>query len=151
MQRIPRLVAPALAVVVLAGGSQALGAVPRFHHGLSRAQIMRTARASNRVIVVLKTQQKGRLASASSVKARRAAQARQRRPLIARIAASGGRVTRQYTVLNAFAATVSQNVLKSLAADPGVAAVIPDAVVTPAPAPANFGGGGSGPSPGTGT
>src|SRR3954470_7325896 len=154
MQRVPRLVAPALAVLALAGGTQALGAVPRFHHGLTKAQIMRTARASNRVIVVLKAQQRGRLASASSVKARSAVQARQRRPLIARIAASGGSVTRQYTTLNAFAATVSPSMAKSLAADPNVSTVIPDAMVTPTQDPSHGDGGGGGdqgPSPGTGT
>src|SRR4051812_36547530 len=99
MQRVPRLVVPALAVLALAGGTQALGAVPRFHHGLSKAQVLRAARASHRVIVVLKAQPRGKLASSSAVKARNAAQARQRRPLIARINRSGGSVTRQYTVL----------------------------------------------------
>src|SRR4051794_41983029 len=118
MQRVPRLVAPALAVLALAGGTQALGAVPRFHHGLSKAQVLRTARASSRIIVVLKAQQRGRLASASSVKARSAVQARQRRPLIARIAASGGAVTRQYPPLNAFAAPRPPGLAKSPAADP---------------------------------
>jgi Peptidase inhibitor I9 len=136
MQRIPRLVVPALAALALAGGAQALGGVPRFHRGLSREQILRTARATHRVIVVLKSQQKGRLASASSVRTRRATQARQRRPLIASIDASGSSVTRQFTVLNGFAATVSADLQKRLAADPDVAAVIPDAIVTPVQAPA---------------
>jgi hypothetical protein len=152
MQRVPRLVVPALAVLALAGGTQALGAVPRFHHGLSKAQVLRAARASHRVIVVLKAQPRGKLASASSVKARKAAQARQRRPLIARINRSGGSVTRQYTVLNAFAATVSDNTRKSLAADPAVATVIPDAAIAPAQDPAGFSGNNNPtPSPGTGT
>jgi hypothetical protein len=58
MQRIPRVVVAALAVLALAGAAQALGAVPSFHRGLptfhrglSRAQIMRTARATHRVIL----------------------------------------------------------------------------------------------------
>ena len=139
MHRVLRLVAPVLVVVALAGGAQALGAVPTFHDGLSKAQILRAAKASNRVIVVLKAQQKGQLASASSVKARSAGQRRQRRPLIARIAASGGSLTRQYTTLNAFGATVSSGLQKRLEADPTVAAVIPDAVVTPVQAPATIG------------
>ena len=141
-RRIPRLrlLAFAAGVIALAGGSQALGAGPgfsSFHRGLSRAQVLSTARATNRVIVVLKSQQRGRLASASSVRSRRAVQARQRRPLIAGIRASGSSVTRQFTVLNGFAATVSTSEAKRLAADPGVAAVIPDATIAPAQVPAS--------------
>jgi Subtilase family/Peptidase inhibitor I9 len=147
MKRIPRWVAPAVVVLALAGSAQALGAVPsfhvpRFHRGLSRAQILRTARASHRVIVVLKSQQTGRLDSASSVRTRRAAQALERQSLIAGIDASGSFVTRQFTVLNGFAATVSTNVQERLAADPGVAAVIPDAMVRPIQAPATSGSSG---------
>ncbi len=142
MQRIPRVVVSALAVLALAGAAKALGAVPSFqgglpsfHRGLSRAQIMRTARATHRVIVVLKSQQRGRLASASSVRARRAVQVLQRQSLIAGIAASGSSVTRQFTVINGFAAKVSTAEQKRLATDPKVAAVIPDAIVRPVQAP----------------
>jgi hypothetical protein len=81
------------------------------------------------VIVVLKHQQRGKLASASSVKARAAAQRRQRRPLIARISSAGGKVTRQFTTLNAFAATVSPAQQAQLNQDSSVAAVVPDQVV----------------------
>ena len=101
MQRRLRRVALVLAVLALAGGAQALGAAPRLHRdqrGLSRAQIQRDARATHRVIVVLKSQQRGRLSSAFAVRARRAAEERQRRPLIARLTASGLSVTRQFTV-----------------------------------------------------
>jgi hypothetical protein len=132
-------------VLVLVGGAQALGAVPTFHHGLTRAQIRRTARSTQRVIVVMKTQQRGKLASAASVRSRSATQARQRRPLLAHIAASGGSVRRQFTVLNGFAATVSSSEQKHLAADPSVAAVIPDSTITPLQAPASPGT--SGPAP----
>jgi hypothetical protein len=69
-------------------------------------QIRRDARMS-RMIVLLEHQQRGRPATTSSVHARRSLQARQRRPLLASIARSGGAVTRSYTVLNAFAARVS--------------------------------------------
>jgi hypothetical protein len=65
------------------------------------------------------------------VSTRRAAQARQRRSLIAGITASGSRVTRQYTVLNGFAATVSAAEQARLTDAPGVAAVIPDGLVKP--------------------
>jgi hypothetical protein len=141
MQRARRLVVPLAAVLVLAGAAGAGASAPRFHHAMSKAKILRTARGSQRVIVVLKRQHRGTLASASSVRARRSAQARQRRPLIARITRAGGKVTRQYTTLNAFAATVSSATQSQLASDPAVARVIPDAMVTPpenaAPAPSS--------------
>ena len=134
MHRIPRLVIPAIAVLALAGTAQALGggAAPRFHRGLSRAQILQTARATHHVIVVMKAQQRGRLASPASVRTRRAVQATERRSLMARVGASGVSVTRRYTVLNGFAAIVSADAQKRLAADPAVAAVIPDAAIKPA-------------------
>ena len=139
MRRIPWRLAPALAVLALASGAQA-GALPTFHHqGLTRAQILRTERATHRVIVVLKAQQTGRLASPASVRTRRAVQARQRRPLIAAVTASGSHVTHQFTVLNGFTATVSSAEQEHLAANPGVAAVIPDATIKPAQSPATPG------------
>src|SRR4051794_40427821 len=110
MPRVSRLAVAAVALLLLAGGGQALAKsasrAPRFHHrAMSARQIRRAARAS-RVIVILKRQQRGRLAGAASVKARASAQRAQRRPLLASIARSGGSVTRQFTVLNAFAAQV---------------------------------------------
>jgi hypothetical protein len=135
MQRSLRWVALALGVLALAGGTQALGAMPKFHRGLTRAQIQRAASANHRVIVVMKSQQRGRLASAGSVRTRRAAEARQRQPLIAGLTASGAKVTRQFTVMNGFAATVSAAEQQRLAADPAVGAVIPDATVKPVQVP----------------
>jgi Subtilase family/Peptidase inhibitor I9 len=134
MHRIPRLVIPAIAVLALAGTAQALGggAAPRFQRGLSQAQILQTARATHRVIVVMKSQQKGRLATPAKVRLRRAVQATQRQSLMARVGTSGLAVTRRYTVLNGFAAIVSADAQRRLAADPAVAAVIPDATVKPA-------------------
>jgi hypothetical protein len=46
MQRIPWRLAPALAVLALASGAQ-VGALPTFHQGLTRAQILRTERATH--------------------------------------------------------------------------------------------------------
>src|SRR5262249_8790830 len=79
--------------------------------------------------------QRGRLASPASVKTRRAVQARQRRSLMSRLGASVD-VTRRFTTLNGFAATVSAGMQQRLTADPGVAAVIPDAMVKRVQAPA---------------
>jgi subtilisin family serine protease len=137
-----------LAVLVLAGATQAVAKMPRFHHALATSRVLRDARA-NRVLVVLKTQHGGRLATAASVRARVSLQSRERRALIARVSASGGAITRRYTTLNAFAATVSGSTQATLAADPRVAAVIPDAMVTlPAQTNAPSPGAGSAPSPG---
>jgi hypothetical protein len=122
--------------------------MPRFHHALATSRVLRDARA-NRVLVVLKTQHGGRLATAASVRARVSLQARERHALIARVSASGGAITRRYTTLNAFAATVSGTTQATLAADPRVAAVIPDAMVTlPAQTNALSPGAASTPSPG---
>ena len=69
MSRAPRLVVAALAVLALAGATQAGARMPRFHHALATSHVLRDARA-NRVVVVLKTQHRGRLATAASVRAR---------------------------------------------------------------------------------
>src|SRR3954466_7425180 len=97
MPRFPRLVVLIVAVSALAVAAPAVAKIPTFHRGLSPGKVQR---ASRHVIVVLKHQQRGRLASASSVKARAAAQARQRRPLIARISSAGGAGKRQVTTPN---------------------------------------------------
>ena len=134
MPRVSRLVAAAVALLLLAGGAQAVAKsvdrAPRFQHRAMSAKQIRRAARINRVIVVLKRQQRGRLATTASVKARASAQARQRRPLFASIARSGGAVTRQFTVLNAFAAQVSDAERARLANNPSVASVVADAVVT---------------------
>ena len=134
MLRGSRLVVAAVALLLLAGAAEtvakSVNRAPRFHHrAMSAKQIRRAARA-NRVIVVLKSQQSGRLATVASVRARASAQRAQRRPLIASINRSGGAVTRQFTVLNAFAAQVSSAEKARLASDPSVASVVPDALVT---------------------
>ena len=130
MSRAARLVvAAALAMLALAGAAQAGARMPHFHHALAKSRVLRDARA-NRVVVVLKTQHRGRLATSASVRARASLQARERHALIARISAAGGAVTRRYTTLNAFAATVSPSTRAALASDPGVAAVVPDVMVT---------------------
>jgi hypothetical protein len=152
---MPRGLRVATAVVVLlllAGAAEtvakSVNRAPRFQHrAMSGKQIRRAARA-NRVIVVLKSQQRGRLATVASVRARAATQRAQRRPLIASIMRSGGAVTHQFTVLNAFAAQVSNAEKKRLASDPSVASVVPDALVTesqPDSAGQTASGGSSGP------
>ena len=60
------------------------------------------------------------------MKARAAAEERQRRPIIAQIAPPAAPSRAQYTTLNAFAATVSPDQQTQLQQDPSVAAVVPD-------------------------
>src|SRR4051794_8542404 len=127
MPRFPRFVVLVVALSALAVAAPAVAKIPTFHRGLPPGKVQR---ASRHVIVVLKHQQRGGLATASSVKARAAAQARQRRPLIARISAAGGSVSREFTTFNAFAATVSAAQQAQLAQDPSVAAGVPDQVIT---------------------
>jgi hypothetical protein len=123
----------AVAVLALAGVTEQAGAskMPARQRGMSERQIERVARNAHlRVIVVLKAQHHGKLATAASVKARAAAQRRERAPVIARISGAGGAVTRQYTTLDGFVATVSPATQAALQADPSVAAVIPDSTVS---------------------
>ena len=148
MPRVTRLVVATLAVLALAGATQAGARMPRFHHALAKSRVLRDAQ-TNRVVVVLKTQHRGRLATAASVRARVSLQARERRALIARVSASGGAVTRRFTTLNAFAATISGSTRVALSADPRVAAVVPDAMVT-LPAQANAPTVGAAPTPSPG-
>ena len=154
MPRVSRLAAAVAALFLLAAGAataaKSMRHGPRFHHRAMSAQQIRRAARANRVIVVLKSQQGGRLATAASVKARASAQRAQRRPLIASIARSGGAVTRQFTVLNAFAAQVSSAEKARLTSDPAVAEVVPDALVTE-PQPDSAGQGVGAASPGNPT
>ena len=147
MPRVSRVVGAVLAVLVLAGATQAWAKMPHFRHGLTKAHVLRDVRAS-RVVVVLRTQHRGRLATVASVRARASLQARERRALIARVTNSGDAVTRRYTTLNAFAATVSSGARAALASDPSVAAVIPDAMVTLPTPDASTSAAAAAPSPG---
>ena len=71
MQRVPRLVLPALAVLALAGGSGAGGQCHGSHHGLSKAQILRAAaKAATGSSSCSRHSSSGRLATAASVQAR---------------------------------------------------------------------------------
>ena len=150
MPRAGRLVVAAvLAMLALAGAAQAGARMPHFHHALAKSRVLRDAQA-NRVIVVLKSQHAGG-SPRRRASGRGEPPARERRPLIARVTRSGGAVTRQFTVLNAFAAR-SRRAERGPRSRPAVAAVVPDALVTlPAQAIAQTGGGAAAPSPGNPT
>jgi subtilase family protein/peptidase inhibitor I9 len=126
----------AIGSVVLAGSAVAATSAPRLrgtprHRALSAQRIGHDAKAvSGHVVVIMRNQHRTLLASASSQRARAAIIARERAPLLRQIRRSGGRVTRQFRVLNAFAATVSKAQASRLASNPNVAKVLPDTTVT---------------------
>ncbi len=100
------------------------------HPGLSTAQVERARRrVTSRVIVVLRNQHRRLPANRRHVASRIRAEAADQASLTAEVASTGGRVTRRYRALNAFAATVSKAEASRLAANPAVARVIPDHVI----------------------
>jgi subtilase family protein/peptidase inhibitor I9 len=99
------------------------------HPGLSVAKVKRDSRATSRVIVVLTNQHRRLPATRRRVGSRTRAVAADQAPLTAQVASSGGRVTRRYRTLNAFAATVSTAERARLAANPAVYKVVPDGIV----------------------
>jgi Subtilase family/Peptidase inhibitor I9 len=128
-----RIVAVVMALaLVVAGVAVASGGRspkrPRYR-GLSVAQVRRASHATSRVILVLTNQHRRLPANRRHVASRIRAEAADQASLTAQVATSGGRVTRRYHALNAFAATVSGAEASRLAANPAVARVIPDHVI----------------------
>jgi hypothetical protein len=109
----------------LAGAPSKIGR----HPGLSVAKVKRDSRATSRVIVVLTNQHRKLPATKRRVNSRVRAEAADQAPLTAQVASSGGRVTRRYKALNAFAATVSTAEKARLQANPAVYKVFADHVV----------------------
>ncbi len=91
--------------------------------------MLRDARGSRRVIVVLRSQHRALPATKRLVAARVRAVKAEQAPLVAQVARSGGRVSHQYTVLNGFSARVSGAEVAKLSANRSVAKVVPDAVI----------------------
>jgi Subtilase family/Peptidase inhibitor I9 len=81
------------------------------------------------VIVLLKNQHAELPATAATVGRRAQATDRDQAPLVAKAKSRGGKDFRQLHVANAFATTVPASEAAALAADPSVAAVVPDKVV----------------------
>jgi hypothetical protein len=94
--------------------------------GLSASSVIADQKASAKVIVVLRDQFLRDPAAARFTVTRTRLEAADRASLLAGVAKSGGRVTREYRTLNAFSATVSPSEAAILAADPAVAQVVPD-------------------------
>src|ERR1700755_1549286 len=87
MSRVSKVAVAAAILLLLAGGAQtfakSIHLTLRFHHRAVRAKQIRRVPRATRFIVVLKAQQRGPLATASSVAARARAQRALRQPLIA--------------------------------------------------------------------
>ena len=129
--------AAALAItVVLSPAASASTGLPG-DGGLAAQTVSAAAQqASGRVIVVMRDQIAGAPASPGQVGARIAAETRADGAAIGTVERSGGRVTRRYHALNAFAATVSPTERDELADDPSVAMVAPDSFIASRPADA---------------
>lgn len=131
-----------LAAVFTAGGVALAATSHKRHRGLSKAHVLALqAGAPARVIVLLRNQHANVPPTARLVTKRIAVIASDQVQLQASVRNSGGRITHTYRTINAFAATVSKTERAHLAADPAVAAVLPDAFV-PTPDPTGDGGGG---------
>ncbi|MBV9914872.1 MAG: S8 family serine peptidase [Solirubrobacterales bacterium] len=149
MRRPGRVFGVVLLVTVLGAGGAALAAPGRRHRpGLSVAQVKAAqSTAPARVIVLLRNQHANLPPSPKRIGQRRAVLRHDQTPLQASVARSGGRVTRTYGTVNAFAATVSRDERNRLAASSAVAEVLPDVFVRrPDPGPS---GGFAAASPGT--
>jgi len=119
------------AVVTLAGGAAYAGAsASEQHGGLSSATVLRQpGTAPSRVIVLLRNQHTNLPPTAQDLAPRVRAEASDQASLRSQVAASGGAVTHAFTTVNAVAATVSPAESAQLAADPAVAAVVPDTII----------------------
>ncbi|CCB71771.1 S8 family serine peptidase [Streptantibioticus cattleyicolor] len=104
--------------------------------------------AATPVIVVLKDQIPAAPADPGHLKARKERTAVAQAPLLARVRAQGGTHVKSFVVGNAFSATVPPALRAALAADPAVAAVVPDTKVPVTPPDGGSAAGGTGTRPG---
>ncbi len=125
------LVAISLLVGVLAAGGVAVAAATRpRHRGLSLAQVQSGQSGSPaRVIVLLRNQHANLPPTRGRLSARHGAIQQDQSSLQSSVRKSGGKVTRTYSTVNAFAATVSKTERAKLAANSAVAQVLPDTFV----------------------
>src|SRR5262249_39086354 len=115
--------------VTLAKSASRHPRTPRYK-GLSKTRILRANRASmRRVIVVLRNQHRALPATKHAAAARFRAVKADQAPLVAQVARSGGKVSHQYRVLNAFAARASTRELARLRGNRAVRSIVADSVV----------------------
>jgi hypothetical protein len=125
------IIAISLLVGVLALGGVAVAAASRHRHrGLSLAQVQGAQSSSPaRVIVLMRNQYANLPPTRGHLSARHGAIQQNQSSLQASVRSSGGKVTRTYSTVNAFAATVSKTERAKLAANSAVAQVLPDTFV----------------------
>jgi Peptidase inhibitor I9 len=105
--------------------------------------------ASQRVIVVLRNQDRGQPATRTMLARRRRALQTIQAPVLTQLSRTHARNVHSYTALNAVSATVTPAETAALKADPAVKEVVPDAFVHLAPPAASGSGAGSGSAGGT--
>jgi hypothetical protein len=91
--------------------------------------------ASRHVIVLFKNQERGLPATRASIGRRRTAVRGIQAPVTKQMVASGAQSVKQFTVVNAVSATVSQNEVGQLKSNPAVREVVPDQAIREAPNP----------------
>jgi hypothetical protein len=90
----------------------------------------RGGQVNDRVIVVMKSQPRATRPGTAVAAARSAAIARSQAPLLRQLRLTRATDIKTYQLVDAFAATVSRAEAASLAANPGVAEVVPDVVIS---------------------
>ncbi|HEX5496106.1 MAG TPA: S8 family serine peptidase [Mycobacteriales bacterium] len=114
------------ALIVAACACTALGLLP----GVATAAPSTSAGPANTHVIVLLRNQHTNLPARGAHRAeRRRANAADQKPLLARARQSGGKNLHSYSLVNGFAATVPAAEVGQLAADPSVAAIVPDRLV----------------------
>ena len=88
---------------------------------------------TQRVIIVLKNQEKNLPPSKAHIGARRSAIAIAQAPITSQLSNSGARSIHSYDVINAVAATVSSSEEAQLKSNPAVSQVVPDQIIQLAP------------------
>ena len=109
--------------------------------------------ATQRVIVILKNQEKNLPPTRADIGARRSAIALNQAPVTSSLSNSGARSVHSFSVINAVSATVSPGEESQLKSNPAVSQVVPDQIVHLAPptqpaASASSSAGGTSPLPG---
>src|SRR5258708_38194682 len=118
---------PAIASAVTAGAAGSTGVT-----GLTSAQVARLSRNADKpVIVILKSQAaQAPVSSSAAVTTRTAAVKANQASLVGELQQVAATHIKRFTLVNSLAATVSSLEAQRLAADPAVAAVIPDTTFT---------------------
>jgi hypothetical protein len=112
--------------VSLSAGSATAAANP---HTMSAAQVKAYSAGPTRAVIVELANQHSDLAASSDVGARAAAVGSEQAPFLSELTTVHATRVKSFSLINAFAATVTTAEASHLASEPGVAAVVPDLLV----------------------